>query len=84
MTDQAPKSADHDDSAGSTMRDVLRETPCDDCGMAAIRGCIGGVFPSWRIEQVGSGEYRYAKRCPNNVPRPQVQQPTQQRRPRRR
>jgi hypothetical protein len=80
----ANRPAHHDDSADHDMRQHLRETPCNDCKQAPIRGCIGGMFPSWRIEQVGGGEYRYAKRCAHNVPQIPVQQPTQQRTPRRR
>lgn len=65
-----------DASAGHSMREILRETPCRDCARAAVRGCLGGVFPSWVVETVDGVEYRYAIQCPQLVAHKSTQQPT--------
>ena len=65
-----------DASAGHSMRDVLRETPCRDCARAALRGCIGGMFPSWIVETVDGVEYAYAIQCAQLVAHKSTQQPT--------
>jgi hypothetical protein len=68
-----------DASADHSMRDLLRETPCRDCGLAAVHGCMGGVFPSWVIEMVRGVEYHYAITCPQLAAHKSTQQPTQPR-----
>jgi hypothetical protein len=63
------------------MRDMLRETPCRDCHHAPVRGCIGGMFPSWIVEVRNGVEYRYAVQCPQLTAHQATQQHTTQVRP---
>ena len=65
-----------DANAGHSMRQTLREAPCLDCLRAPVRGCIGGMFPSWVVEVVNGAEYTYAIQCPQLVAHKRMQQPT--------